>query len=696
MVMTDEEILDKFRDVPEFKHNVSGWREETISEFCQLVRYAHEKELDVFAIRSSPVIRIGRKRLDAVRSLAVWGTFELTSVNINLALRYEHQDKYWYKTLSTGVSEQVIAGGTIDRFTEAYPSPGQHYWPEDYTLPDEEDSVGNATAFMAEQLASKPALNQILYGPPGTGKTYHTIEIAVKAAEPERYAEITAKYESTSSEYRQALKDIYEHLVGEKRVRFVTFHQNYGYEEFVEGLRAKEEDGTIQYKVEPGIFRAIVDSAKAKTVSTLINTSAFNLDGRKIWKMSLGNTQTNEGDMVFNECLEKNWILLGYGGDIDFTGCNTAKKIKVKLTDAGYDLKPQDYNVTSVNTFINKLSVGDIVIISEGNHKFRAIAEVTSDYEYLNDERDWYYQKRDVRWLMVFDESRPVDELFSSVLSQMTLYHLKDSVVSREKLAHLLNESKQELETVKNYVLIIDEINRGNISKIFGELITLIEPSKRAGAPEGLSVTLPCSQEPFSVPDNLYIIGTMNTADRSLAMLDTALRRRFDFVPMMPDLTLLDDVVLKVKGESIDLRQLLGVMNQRIEILYDREHTLGHAFFMPVKALLEDELHEEAFAEFVRVFRHKIVPLLEEYFFEDWDKIRLVLGDNQKGEDASLQFIVKTELKPDCLKDLFGAQHGLDQFGQAYARYRIQSDLAQVWQNPVAYRMIYQPDQTEL
>ena len=178
-----------------------------------------------------------------------------------------------------------------------------------------------------------------------------------------------------------------------------------------------------------------------------------------------------------------------------------------------------------------------------------------------------------------------------------------------------------------NYVFIIDEINRGNISKIFGELITLIEPTKRLGQEEAVKVKLPYSQKLFGVPDNVYLIGTMNTADRSIAAIDTALRRRFAFEEMMPDSTVLEG--LHVDGVSIP--NLLDLINERIEVLYDREHTIGHAYFTP---LLKNNNREVLFD----IFRNKILPLLQEYFYEDYEKIRLVLGDNQKS-DKALQFI---------------------------------------------------------
>lgn len=189
----------------------------------------------------------------------------------------------------------------------------------------------------------------------------------------------------------------------------------------------------------------------------------------------------------------------------------------------------------------------------------------------------------------------------------------------------------------KPYILIIDEINRGNISKILGELITLIEPSKRIGASneekargignESLKVTLPYSNETFGVPSNLYIIGTMNTADRSIALLDTALRRRFEFVEMMPDC---EHKEISTDCESVNLRKLLKAMNERIEFLLDREHTIGHSFFIKVNSL----------SELQQVFKNKIIPLLQEYFYDDYKKIQAVLNDNQ---------MIKPKPKPNFL-----------------------------------------------
>lgn len=246
---------------------------------------------------------------------------------------------------------------------------------------------------------------------------------------------------------------------------------------------------------------------------------------------------------------------------------------------------------------------------------------------------------------------------------------------------------RARLEPDQRFAMVVDEINRGNISKIFGELITLIEVDKREGGANAVSVTLPYSIESFSVPANVDIIGTMNTADRSLALLDTALRRRFEFVAILPNAGDLADAPLaglriSVDNEVINIPKMLSAINQRIEALYDRDHCIGHAYFTGLNEITDGQPRLDALGD---VFRSRIIPLLEEYFFEDWQKIRLVLADNQK--PVSAQFIVESSDHEDDLIELFGQDHGLDNFSTK-RRFHKQDE---VLFNPSAYIGIYEP-----
>ena len=301
--------------------------------------------------------------------------------------------------------------------------------------------------------------NIILYGPPGTGKTYKTAAYAVAICDGEAVKDL-ANYDDVMKRYNE--------LKAEGRVEFITFHQSYGYEDFIEGIRPVMDEGgnELSYKVVPGIFKRF---------------------------------------------------------------CSEASKSEVAANNFG-------------------------------------IAK---------------------------DNTKP-------------------------------------------YVFIIDEINRGNISKIFGELITLLEDTKRAGMKEALSVSLPYSDESFSVPANVYIVGTMNTADRSIAMMDTALRRRFRFIEMLPEPKILEGI----KVGNIDIPAVLKTINKRITYLFDREHTIGHAFFTGLRG------DNATIENLGRIFEKSIIPLLQEYFYEDYHKIQLVLGDNAKSSDK-YKFIIADEFKKD-------------------------------------------------
>lgn len=313
-------------------------------------------------------------------------------------------------------------------------------------------------AMTSQEHSPVVSLNTILYGPPGTGKTYSTVKYAVRICDPQYYEENEDEYDQLFERYKE--------LVGERRIVFTTFHQSFGYEDFIEGIRPvlDSDDGALRYKLSDGIFKIL---------------------------------------------------------------CNKAKN---------------------------------------------------SD---------------------------------------------------------------------ENFVIVIDEINRGNVARIFGELITLLEDSKRLGREEERQAILPYSPEPFGVPQNVYVLGTMNTADRSLTQLDTALRRRFDFVEVAPDPSLLKD-----KGNALDIELdcLLETMNERIEELYDREHKIGHSYLMKVGS----------FEDLKTAFEKKIVPLLQEYFYDDYGKIRQVLSDrfvSNKGDGKSYELVSSTEWAPEHFVEIYNSSN---------------------------------------
>ncbi|WP_283797200.1 McrB family protein [Campylobacter jejuni] len=378
-------------------------------------------------------------------------------------------------------------------------------------------------------------LNQILYGPPGTGKTYHTIDRALEIILKEE------KIQIPSEDDRINRKKLFDEYVKNGQIVFTTFHQSYGYEEFIEGIKpridSEENSKEIKYEIKDGIFKELCEKA---------------LENRD----SIKN---------FNFYIDK-------------------LKEKAKIDDNNpekyFELPNTKYSIQYRNGKTFRIKFDDM----SKNHK---------DYPVSIDNIEKLYKTSNI------------DEIYNSVYVRAILNYLKSQGLEDYK--------EKDEKTNLPYIIIIDEINRGNVSKIFGELITLIEPSKRIGEKEELKVILPYSKKEFGVPKNVYIIGTMNTADRSITSLDTALRRRFEFIEMMPDVS-----KLSMDCEGINLQELLKAINTRIEYLLDREKTIGHAFFIGVENL----------NDLKKVFQNKIIPLLQEYFYNDYALIDAVLNKN--------------------------------------------------------------------
>ena len=457
-----------------------------------------------------------------------------------------------------------------------------------------ESSVNNLKEEKKSTNEVKKPLNQILYGPPGTGKTYNTINKALEIVDNKFYSDnkpCEGDDKAIKAERRQKLKEKFDEYRSNGQIEMLTFHQSYGYEEFVEGIRAEIKDDKMNYNYNSGALKRIVEKIK----------------------------EDEGGEKTFNykyEILKKKFE---DNDKLEVIGRNGKKVMK-------------DVNINDKN--IEYYQVNDINYVGM-KHLKKEILEKS-------------YEKYSTR--KEFNNIETLEKGFKGIANAA------QNTYCWAILNILLDcdeERKESSINKKKYVMIIDEINRGNISKIFGELITLIEDDKRFGNKEATEVTLPYSGESFGVPNNLYILGTMNTADRSIALLDTALRRRFEFVEMMPKPDLLNRDI-----EGIDLQKLLGTMNKRIEYLYDRDHTIGHAYFMGVKDLYTLD----------SVMRNKVIPLLQEYFYDDWEKIQIVLGDHDKqikkyDAETKHRFILSREVKS---VDILGFNHD-DMEGREYS-----------------------------
>ena len=431
------------------------------------------------------------------------------------------------------------------------------------------------------------SLNTILYGPPGTGKTYHTVKKALEILE-----ETDLQWDD-----RKAVKARYDQRVTEGRIVFTTFHQSMSYEDFIEGIKPKMSDeddvNGLNYRIEDGIFKQLAVRGKYAYYR----------------KRSIGKRETSKEEKFemayesilsdFREKLTQNEeIILETRSGTSVQVTDVSDKGNIWLGHTNSSTKKQ-YIVSKTRLrklFLYFPSLNDIHNIDKD---FRAViggSNATTYWAVLNHLFERVSHTPSEKINDSFPELIDYEEIRSAV---------EDFTVSKEMVNTLSAEP---------FVLIIDEINRGNIAQIFGELITLIEEDKRLGKEEALTVTLPYSKAPFGVPPNLYIIGTMNTADRSVEALDTALRRRFSFEEMPPRPELPDLAHEVVPG--VFAHDLLRTINQRLEKLLDRDHQIGHSYFLGVSSM-------EALLD---VFYRKVIPLLQEYFFGDYGKIGLVLG----------------------------------------------------------------------
>ena len=465
--------------------------------------------------------------------------------------------------------------------------------------------------------APEKALNIIRQGPPGTGKTFSTRKMALQ---------ICGLWSDDLEHQQEEQQRRFEELMDRGRVNFVTFHQSYSYEEFVEGIRPVMGDTNIagvvsnadevtdedskkepEYEIVDGTFKSISNTAGFAYWFGLLLRLVEENDIRLVVPEKEFKGKTGDSFFVLEPYNARDGVR-GYPFDPE-----SKKRLKDKYHQATYeDLKALWLSREELKSY-ESAQVKQILASFYGKDRHRA------HHTFI-----W----KVFELLLVISGERKLNEV--GVLS----LPWKDSG-EVESYWKTLQTEYAAAERHLQHVLIIDEINRGNISKILGELITLLEPNKRLGCSESLVVELPYSGEKFAVPPNLHVIGTMNTADRSIALMDVALRRRFKFQELMPDSNILRSKLVSKIGDQEPVSGLsaekwaelvVGVMesiNDRICLLYDREHQIGHSYFM--EAVDPTSLRE--------VLLDEVIPLVQEYFYGQADKICTVLGCPYKGEN---------------------------------------------------------------
>jgi 5-methylcytosine-specific restriction protein B len=421
-----------------------------------------------------------------------------------------------------------------------------------------------------------PPLNLILYGPPGTGKTYQTVNHALAIIENRPLDELAL-------ENRASLRQRFNEYMSAGQIGFVSFHPSFSYEDFVEGIRAETRNGQIFYTVRDGIFKMMSNEAR-----------------RCLYETYLKDEPIPNSSIAFNEL---------YSAFLQY------------IKSDAFNAFTSDLNRP---IFLHRvLRFGHLAVRKAKSYSVQTVRKspLKKLYEHIPDPsilrkaeqiKAFVGDDNPVPYLAVFKELKAFESKLQAIIDQQRA-RVNEASVEPLDVPFISN---RVLADCKRYVLIIDELNRGNTASIFGELITLIEADKREGRSEAMTNILPYSKSYFSVPPNLYLLGTMNTIDRSVEALDIALRRRFAFQSMMPEPTVIKAMAKQPIIAGVNLQKMLIVMNKRLRLLIDDHHVIGHAYFMEISSL--DDLRI--------LFDGKIIPLLKEYFFNDLGKIGLVLG----------------------------------------------------------------------
>jgi hypothetical protein len=508
---------------------------------------------------------------------------EIRDSQIRLRKEFEIQKTIGYKIGVVGVFKKLTEEDYIQICSKIF---------KEYNYNNVNEINNHLTEPESPYNTFKGSLNQILYGPPGTGKTYNSINKALEIID----SKIDLKQK------RSIIKSEYEKFKKNGQVLFTTFHQSLSYEDFIEGIKPQEPivGESLKYEIQAGIFK--IACARAG----FLCQKKYN----EINKKEVTIYKFDDLYNAFTEFIQKE---IDKGIFPTFTTI-TGKSVEI------FEINTQgSIRARAKGSITNKVAPLTQENIEKLYNKYNSIDEI----EALDVVKETVgISPRITEFYAVFKGIKEFETIYkaeSSIIEEVAYSEISDDNEKIKKFdAGIYNEAIINVgHEAERVVLIIDEINRGNVSQIFGELITLIEDDKRLGRSESLEAILAYSKSNFGVPSNLHIVGTMNTADRSVEALDTALRRRFIFEEMPPRYHLEG---LKYKLEGIDGFEILKTINNRIEKLLDKNHQIGHSYF-----ILKDG--EKANEKLINSFYKNIIPLLQEYFFGDFGKIGLVLGE---------------------------------------------------------------------
>lgn len=478
-----------------------------------------------------------------------------------------------------------------------------------------------------ENQKSNFSLNQIFFGSSGSGKTYNSIITALQI--------VNAFYTEDRNELKKLLKTYMEN----NQIAFLTFHKNFKYEDFIEGIKTiiDKESGKPIKLVKDGILKDLSKLAYSELQKKDTNYK-FNFDKtkNKIFKMSIGTKSLEKDDLTLSYCFEKNYIALDLLSNIDYSIIENTEdweKAREELSkfyqhEENVDEDKKRLDIQSIYFFKNYMKSDDIILISNDNEKIIGIAKVNGWYEFKDIVGIRFNHFRKVDWLMK-SCNIPIELFYKRKFSSHNIYELDNSIFNLENLYDFINN-----KNIKNYVLIIDEINNSDIYDIFGDVITIIDEEKRLGNSQELKVKLPYSNEEFGLPKNLHLIASINSFDN----IDINLMRKFDFIKTEINYKLLDFSI-----DNINISKLLFIINSRISYLIGDNYQIGQGYFNKI-------IENPSFETLKEIFKNKIIPFLINIFDNDLKKVSMVLGDLKKDKDE-LKFVIQEKINT---KELFG------------------------------------------